>query len=128
MPSKRKFAAKKKDKNEKSAEDITEAAGDFSEDTTDATPKTYLESCAKKDEFDLELAGIAPSTPIPEISPEPLLLRIPLRVFEKIAGAKPDQLAGFSQYAKAGKLGPMTVPEWRGILKMYRNRPTNPLK
>lgn len=62
--------------------------------------------------------------PIPESSPAPRLPKIQLRVFEKIAGPKWDQLAGFKQYAKANSLGPMTVPEWRVALQAFKNKPT----
>jgi len=64
--------------------------------------------------------------PVPEVpEPEPLLPKIQLRVFEKIAGPKWDQLAGFKLYAKKQGLGPMTVPEWREAFQAFKNKPTN---
>ena len=57
-----------------------------------------------------------------------LLPKIALKIFERIAGPKWDQLAGFKQYAKANKLGPMSVPAWRGALAEFKNKPTKPTK
>lgn len=81
----------------------------------------------------VELASPVPA-PTPESPPEPetdeskpdlpRLPKIPLKVFEKIAGPKWDQLAGFKQHAKANNLGPMTVPEWRDALQAFKNKPT----
>lgn len=54
----------------------------------------------------------------------PNLPKIRIQIFEKIAGPKWDQLAGFKQHAKTNKLGPMTVPEWRTALQAFRGKPT----
>lgn len=62
--------------------------------------------------------------PIPESDPHPGLPRIQLRVFLKLAGLKPDQLAGFKRYAEAEGLGPMPVPAWREAHKAFRTKPT----
>lgn len=72
----------------------------------------------------IEMHKDKPVEPTPESPPEPTLPKIQLRVFQKIAGPKPDQLAGFIHYAKANKLGPMTVPEWKAALQAFKTKPT----
>lgn len=62
--------------------------------------------------------------PRPQPKPvEPVIPKIALRVFLKIAGAKWDQLAGFNHYAKRQGLGPMTVPEWREAFQTFKTKP-----
>lgn len=60
---------------------------------------------------------------LPEPDPEALEPQIELRVFEKIAGPKWDQLAGFKSYAKRLKLGPLSVREWRRALAEFQEKP-----
>ena len=65
-----------------------------------------------------------PPKPTPESPAIPPLPKIPFKVFEKVAGPRWDQLAGFRSYAKAQDLGPMTIPEWREALQAFQNKPT----
>jgi len=48
---------------------------------------------------------------------------VDLRVFVKVAGPKPDQMAGFVYHAKKNKLGPMSVNEWRAEHKKFMAQP-----
>ena len=70
------------------------------------------------------LAKIEPAkTPEAPQAPSDGKPRIELRVFHKIHGAKPDQLAGFVAHAKAQKLGPLTVDEWRAAYAIFMGSP-----
>jgi len=48
---------------------------------------------------------------------------VPLKVFCKLSGKKPDQMAGFNRYALNNKMGPMTVPKWQEELKKFQSKP-----
>ena len=114
---------KKPAAGKKPDESPTDAATE-SESTEDENIRTS-ETSPEEDPATLntELDPPVPA-PIPESSPKPQLPKIALRVFEKLAGPKWDQLAGFKLYAKKNRLGPMTVPEWREALQAFRDKPT----
>jgi hypothetical protein len=109
----------------------TDTADEFETESTDVSEPepASVEDTPEPPNAELDSPVPAPE-PIPEKKPESEpspqvgLSRIPLRVFEKIAGTKWDQLAGFKHYAKANGLGPMTVPEWREALQAYKRKPT----
>ena len=63
-------------------------------------------------------------TPVPAVKPpDPEKPLVQLRVFLKIAGPKPDQMAGFGSYAKRMGMGPMTALEWRDKLVAFGSKP-----
>ena len=59
---------------------------------------------------------------IPEIHVE-ALPTVDLRVFIAVSGVKPDQMGGFSYYAKATKLGPLSIPKWREAYQEFLDKP-----
>ena len=119
MTSKRKPKSRKKDRDDLANEVTPEA--ELAQASEDAARPMGLQ--AEVAETGIFRDGVA--TPLPLAKPEPTPIlpvkppapKIHLRVFHKIAGPKWDQLAGFMQYAKANKLGPMTVVEWREALQ-----------
>ncbi len=60
-----------------------------------------------------------PQQPKAEAAQRPMGQIVPLRVYEKVAGVKVDQLAGFKSYAKRMKLGPMSVKEWKAAYQKF---------
>jgi hypothetical protein len=63
---------------------------------------------------------------VEEPAPAPVIQTLPivgLDVYATTAGIKWDQLAGFIAYAKAQKLAPRTIPDWRLALVAFNNRP-----
>lgn len=95
------------------------------EKTLDEIPEAALEPKPKAAAAKAEPAARKAPAPAPKAAPAPAPKKptIPLRVFRQIHGAKMDQLAGFTSYAKRQKLGPMTVPEWREAYTAFMNRP-----
>lgn len=71
-------------------------------------------------EKEIAVSEIVQPEPMPEL-PKPV---IPLKVFLQVFGKKWDQVAGFVHYAKANKLEPLTVVEWREAFEAFMNRPT----
>lgn len=62
----------------------------------------------------------------PELAPASQNQSLPmvkLRIFVASSGNKPDQMAGFEAFAKALKLGPMTIPQWREEMDKFLKRP-----
>jgi hypothetical protein len=120
MP-KRKSKSKDEKSTEKSTETETEthAVGEFYSSTDDA-----FEPMADEPVAEVKPEPAASPASAPENKPEPSLHKIPLKVFEKLAGARWDQLAGFKLWAKKQGLGSMTVPKWREALQTYRTKPT----
>jgi len=125
---------KRKSKEENKTEPVEQVYPEFpEEDAEDASDGYVLRGDRPGDVTDVlasvppepEEMQLPPLPPTPEKSDsERSLPRIPLRVFEKIAGARPDQLAGFLHYAKKNNLGPLTVPEWREAREIFRTKPT----
>ena len=104
-----------------------ESLGEVTYPETESDPPDVLDAVTPEDTPEptekMEPALPIPA-PVPESPPEPSLPRIHFRVFEKVAGAKWDQLAGFRSHAKSNNLGPMTIPEWREAFQAYKNKPT----
>jgi hypothetical protein len=77
-----------------------------------------------------EVAPVEPKEAPQEVAPpkaepaptDPANL-MPLRVYATIAGPKWDQMAGFVNFARRNKLGPMTMTEWQQAHKRFMNRP-----
>jgi len=75
-------------------------------------------------ELDSDDATIIPETVVEPVNEQqPALPLIPLEVFCKLSGKKPDQIAGFRRYALSNQLKPKTIPEWREELIAFQNKP-----
>ena len=70
-------------------------------------------------------AKILSPPPAPPPALPPAAPAIPLRVFLTVSGVKPDQLAGFCNYAARAKLAPRSVQEWRTAYQTFMNRPAS---
>ena len=95
--------------------DVSDAGDDaeFLEPASDPAPDA---PAVPEVEDALNLAS-TPNIPDP---PQPLLT---LRVYAAMSGIRWDQAAGFLAYAKAMKLGPLTMEEWSGEVEKFNNRP-----
>ena len=68
-----------------------------------------------------------PPAPSPKAKPKTARVvpaGVRLEVFLRLAGRKPDQLAGFAAHARLEKLGLMPVSDWRVALRNFDHRPT----
>lgn len=61
--------------------------------------------------------------PIKQEAPEPTRTGVKLEVFLRVAGPKPDQLAGFRRWAMDNGLKQMDVENWRAEYEKFLRRP-----
>ncbi len=67
---------------------------------------------------------------LPEVSEAKVMIivdppkpKVPLDVFVASGSHKWDQMAGFVSYARAKKLGPLSIVEWRSAHSAFLNKP-----
>lgn len=109
--------AKKKEKKEKKQDDTTVGNVKKSEykpdvETKDQDPKPDSEDNSKTEEEPATKKNMESDLPL-----------VNLAVFCNLSGKKFDQIAGFRNYAKRKKLGPMTIPQWRKSMEEFHNKP-----
>lgn len=79
----------------------------------DFLPKDYLPTSKKEEPK-------PPKAAKPKVAPG----GVRLEVFLRLAGRKPDQLAGFGSHARREKLGPMPMASWLKELADFDRKPT----
>jgi len=80
-----------------------------------------LESEAPVDSVEEPAAAFPP----PEAAKPMPRSTVSFEVWARLSGKRFDQLAGFRNYVKRGKLGPLTVLGWREAFQKFMNTPTN---
>lgn len=83
----------------------------------------------KSEEFDAaapeEIIEQPVATPSPEETKPAPRVTINFEVWARLSGKRFDQLAGFRNWVKRQKIGPLTVLGWREAFQKFQNTPTN---
>lgn len=106
--------AKKKDKSVKKVESVQ---------TPVVEPANEGDKPGDSEEKPKEEASPKESPEKPKEEERTGLPTVPLKVFCTLSGKKPDQMAGFKNYAKRSGLKPMTIPQWKEAFVEFQNKP-----
>ena len=67
----------------------------------------------------------AAASPSPEAAKPVPRATVSFEVWARLSGKRFDQLAGFRNFVKRGKIGPLTVLGWREAFQKFLSTPTN---